>query len=100
MSEVVQIAPGEILPDAEGVLRALGRPPGAAPDERLARLLAEASALFAELAHPAGLSREVTRQEFAEVYRGEGENEPRRRWRGSTRARSGSRSSRRPWAGR
>ncbi len=76
MSEAVQIAAGEILPGAEGVLRALGRPPGAAPDERLARLLAGASTLFAELAHPVGLWREVTREEFAEIYRGVGENDP------------------------
>lgn len=74
----MHIAAEEIVPSAQGVLRALGRPPGAAPapDDRLGLLLADASALFLELARPAGLWCEVTREEFAEVYRGEGENEP------------------------
>jgi hypothetical protein len=78
VSEIVHIAAEAIVPSAEGVLRALGRPPEAAPapDERLYELLAAANALFAELVRPVGLWREVTREEFATVYRGEGENEP------------------------
>jgi len=78
VGEIVHIAAEEIVPSDEGVLRALGRPPGAAPapDERLRLLLADAAALFRELARPAGLWHEVTRDEFAGVYRGEGENEP------------------------
>ncbi len=91
MSEIVPIAAEAIIPSAEDVLRALGRPPDAgrapdsartaggatpAPDERLSRLLAAAGALFLELAQPAGLWRDVTREEFAGVYRGEGGNEP------------------------
>jgi hypothetical protein len=76
MREVVTIEVRDILPDQRSILKSQGIPSHAGPGQRVQALLAEAQALLRELAMPVGLWAGISREEFAEVYRGEGRNAP------------------------
>ncbi len=76
MRERVTIEVGQIVPEAATVQRSLGYVAGAEPDERVAKLLAEALELLAALAAPVGLLADVSTAAFATIYEGRGGNEP------------------------
>ncbi len=76
MNGPIDIPIDRIRPAAIDVLAALGRPPGAGPDERLETILRTAAEILADLARPLGVMTEVSRRQFAEIYEGAGDNEP------------------------
>jgi hypothetical protein len=74
MKTSVSIHVPEILPERSRVLRALGLPRDVSADARTESLLSEALSILAGSVSPAGLFREVTTDDFAGIYRGEGRN--------------------------
>jgi len=63
------------LPEADAVLSEQGIPEGRA-DRRIVEALAEALDLFAGLAEPAGITADVSVDEFGRIFRGAGRNAP------------------------
>jgi hypothetical protein len=76
MREIIRIPFEDIAPDAASVMEACGAVPGAEPSERLVETYEKAYALLGELAEPVGVIADITIDEFAAVYEGEGLNEP------------------------
>jgi hypothetical protein len=64
-------------PDALEVLRAEGIPDDAPVSERLRGLVDDAIERYASLVEPRGIRAEISADEFATIYRGEGNNEKR-----------------------
>jgi len=76
MRERFTIPFDRIRPERAAVLRAQGVPPEAEVPERIERLLEEALGALREEVRPTALFESVDRAAFAEVYAGEGRNEP------------------------
>lgn len=74
---ILELAAADVAPGRADVLAQIGIPEGAVVSAHIERLYAAASELFAEHVAPAGLLADIDVAEFAEVYRGEGRNEPR-----------------------
>jgi hypothetical protein len=73
---IVALSPADVAPDRTATLNQLGIPEGAEVPARIDHLLAAAAALLAEHVAPAGVLAEVTHDEFAAIYEGEGRNAP------------------------
>lgn len=76
MTLVLEFAAADARPHREAVLRQLDVPAGAALAEGVEPAWAEAAELLAGCAAPAGVLAEISAEEFGEVYRGEGRNDP------------------------
>jgi len=76
MRKILTLAPAELVPDPDRVLTGQGIPRGAEVSGRVQQLVAEAIALCASQVEGRGLWEEIPQADFAEVYRGEGRNEP------------------------
>ena len=66
----------QVVPDRALVLRHLGIPSGTQLSDRIEHLYASGTTLFAERAAPQGIAADIAPDDFAEVYRGEGQNAP------------------------
>jgi hypothetical protein len=64
----------DIIPSREDVLLNQGMPPGAEVPDRIGDLLTVALKEFESSAAPVGLIREISVEEFAPIFAGEGEN--------------------------
>ncbi|MCK4461190.1 MAG: hypothetical protein KAW46_05265 [candidate division Zixibacteria bacterium] len=73
---VVDIEAKEITPSTEDILKQQGVPPGVALDEPTLTAAREAIALWEHLSQPVGIFMEIPIREFAQVYIGDGRNEP------------------------
>ena len=71
----MEIPVEKIVPATARVLRTLGTPSGADAGPRVERLAGEALNLLRAEAAPAGIASEIDVAGFAEVYRGDGEND-------------------------
>lgn len=65
----------DVIPARDAVLENQGVPAGRALSEAVTALCSQALAVLSEVATPAGLLAEISVREFAEVYRGEGDND-------------------------
>ncbi len=74
MSQIVPVAIAELLPAPESILMQMGVPKRAIKRDRVYKLAEEAIEVFSECAEPVGLLAEIPVEEFAVVYKGEGEN--------------------------
>jgi len=74
MREFARFDAAEIIPPAEVVLHGLGLPEGPALCAPTWALLDSALKICAQWAEPRGVFEEISADEFAEVYRGEGKN--------------------------
>jgi hypothetical protein len=74
MKSRVAIRPSDILPEHSRVLHSLGMPEGASAGARIDAHLHEAFSILLSSASPKGLFMEVSIEQFADVYRGEGRN--------------------------
>lgn len=63
-------------PDRAQVLHHLGIPAATELSDRIEQLYKSGSELFAEHTEPRGIVADITPDDFAEVYRGEGQNAP------------------------
>ena len=71
---VVKLTPHEILPEKVAVLERVGIPPDQDPPEHVLEMHEKAIIELEKVAKPVGLFENVSIQEFAEIYRGEGKN--------------------------
>jgi hypothetical protein len=71
----IDITAADVTPSVEAVLLSQGIPGDVDPDERLVSLARESIATFRELADPIALLTEISSEEFATVYCGQGKNE-------------------------
>lgn len=77
MSQIIELSRTEVMPARKAILAAQGMPAGSAVPQHIADLHEAATQRLQETAAPVGILCEVTRDEFAELYQGEGRNEPR-----------------------
>jgi len=75
MRKVLNISINDIIPSVKTVLRGQGIPPHVKPDERMIRLTEEAISIFQQKAKPIGLLSEISKDEFTNVFVGDGRNE-------------------------
>ncbi len=76
MQNVIDIPANAVLPWEDAVLSALGYGRSKEPDPRTRELLNAASEQYRNLALPKGLYAASDTAAFAEIYKGEGRNEP------------------------
>ena len=74
---ILEFTPADVAPARTDVLAQLGIPEAADVSARIERLYEAAAELFTERVAPAGVLEEISVAEFADVYPGEGRNEPR-----------------------
>jgi hypothetical protein len=74
MRGIVRFPAFDCLPTAAKILAGQGVPAGRETSEPVAVSLCEARDRFMELAIPMSLASDITKEEFAAVYRGEGKN--------------------------
>jgi hypothetical protein len=77
MSEVWSFTADEVAPDRDPVFEHQGIPLDREVPARTAALLDDAKVLLRGLIHPLAVVGDISVEEFAEVYSGEGRNEPR-----------------------
>ena len=75
MREIINISPSEIKPDKKDVLKSLGVIQYDNPSKRILDLFESSEEIFYELADPKGIISDVSLQEFARIYSGNGMNE-------------------------
>ena len=76
MSGKLAISVDEVMPGKAAVLKLQGFKPGSTPNARVMAILDQALAIFGNLAEPVGIINEISVDEFAEIYSGEGNNDP------------------------
>ncbi len=76
MNEIVRFAADEMTPDGASVLAHQGIPAGARVSAKIEALRNGATALLMDVAVPVGIVAEISKEAFADVYRGVGLNEP------------------------
>jgi len=76
MGEAVTFEVSAVLPQRSTILAALGVPPEHSLSVQVEELLETAAATFRRLAAPVGLLAEISGEDFAEVFHGEGRNAP------------------------
>ncbi len=76
MSTILEFAASDVAPDRDTVLENQGIPPGSTVNSQVDELFSQAQSLFAESASPVGILAEISTDEFAAVYHGEGQNQP------------------------
>lgn len=74
MNTVMHLTVAETMPDPKDILRGQNFPEGTEPSPRVWGLLMTALQLYAELASPQGVFREIDSQDFARVYAGQGKD--------------------------
>jgi hypothetical protein len=77
MTRILKLNPETVVPPRAPVLAHQGITAGRSVSDAVEATWREACALYPELAKPVGVLREITREEFARVYRGEGRNDER-----------------------
>lgn len=73
---ILELAAAAVSPGRADVLAQIGIPEGTVVSAHIERLYSAAAELFAEHVAPAGVLADISVAEFADVYRGEGRNEP------------------------
>ncbi|UCH97470.1 MAG: hypothetical protein JSV88_11625 [Candidatus Aminicenantes bacterium] len=76
MMQIIQIPIHRIEPDPARVFQSQGIPPGTTPPKRVKELYDSAKELFLKLAAPIGIMADISSDEFAKIYPGNGMNEP------------------------
>lgn len=77
MTDVVSISASDVHPDREIALEYQGIPPGQAVPPHIQQLYDSALEAVLEAAEPQAVVCEISRDEFAQVFEGEGNNAPR-----------------------
>jgi hypothetical protein len=75
MTEIITFSTDQVAPEREDVLRHQGIPPGKFLHKEIETLCDNAFGLLSETGAPIGIMAEISRDDFAAVYRGEGRNE-------------------------
>lgn len=72
MNGIVAIPREKVIPAAEVILKSQGVSDLAASEARLRDMAGRATDIFRETAHPAGIIREISKDVFASIFKGEG----------------------------
>jgi len=75
VTTILEFTPSDVAPDREAVFENQGIPPGSTVKAHIDELFSQAAELFVETSAPVGIFGEISKDEFAMVYRGEGQNE-------------------------
>jgi hypothetical protein len=75
MKKIVNIPIDNATPTAEMVIQAQGVPRSVTPDERIVLLAQEAIAIYRAMAKPIGVIMELSKEDFEDIYSGEGRND-------------------------
>lgn len=75
MNTILEFTPYDVVPDRDAVLENQGIPPGSTVNSHIDGLYAQAGSLFSDTSEPVGMFREISKDDFATVYHGEGQNE-------------------------
>lgn len=75
MTGKVTITADRIVPEPKDVLRHQGIPIGATIKDHIGQLVAEAVEVFLRISEPAGIIKEISKDEFVQVYEGQGHND-------------------------
>jgi hypothetical protein len=75
MNQAVQWTAAEVMPEREPVLELIGVPDEDVP-EHIEALYDGAMQVLSDVAEPAGVVSEISEADFAEVYAGDGRNDP------------------------
>jgi hypothetical protein len=75
MREIVEIPSDEIIPDKIAILKSQGISKLGDLTDKVNKLCDDALKMFAELNDPIGVYAELSKEDFEEIYEGEGENE-------------------------
>lgn len=75
MRKIVDIPIDKVIPSSNAVLKDQGIPNGVTSDERITRLVEESISIYKDLSKPAGITMEITKNDFKAVYHGEGRND-------------------------
>lgn len=75
MSGILTLSPSDIRPDRETALEYQGIPPGRAVPPHIEELYTSAVERLLETAQPVGVAAEISKEDFAAVYAGEGRND-------------------------
>jgi len=75
VTTILEFTPSDAAPDREAVFENQGIPPGSTVNAHIDELFSQAAELFAGTSAPVGILGEISKDEFAMVYRGEGQNE-------------------------
>ena len=75
MQQVIKFTIDEIHPERERVLNQIGVPPKAEISEKVESTLQKSLELFDQLAQPVGKLKEISVDEFKNIFAGEGNNE-------------------------
>jgi len=74
MRDVIKMRASGIMPQQEDVLGLQGIPPDRKPPKNAVLLLQQASDIFGTCARPIGIVEDISKDEFAEVYKGQSLN--------------------------
>ena len=74
MSEIVKISIDDVLPGQEAVMSLQGIPQDKEPSENAKQLFVEAVDVFRKCIRPRGMSKDITRDDFQNVYEGQSLN--------------------------
>ncbi|MFH2034841.1 MAG: vitamin B12 dependent-methionine synthase activation domain-containing protein [Candidatus Zixiibacteriota bacterium] len=74
MKEILEFEPADLIPEIETILKKQGIPANIEPDKKVVDTLNNALEMFIDLAEPIGIIEDITREDFDDVYFGEGKN--------------------------
>ena len=75
MQKIFEFKSSQVGPDTKSILAGQGILSRSDADDRIMEILDQALEKFAELAHPVGMLKTISGDDFAEIYEGEGMNE-------------------------
>jgi hypothetical protein len=75
MRKIYNISTEKVIPSIESVLAGQGIPRSLKPDERTIKLAEEVISIYSQIAKPAGILMEISKNDFESVSIGEGRNE-------------------------
>ena len=75
MRRTIPIPPEKVVPSIDAVLKGQGIPESVNPDERTRGIAQKAISVYSDLSRPVGIIVEVSKEDFAGVYHGEGKNQ-------------------------
>jgi len=75
MRKLISISTDDTMPSADAILKSQGIPDNVKPEDRINNLAEEAILLYRKYSRPVGIVDEISKAEFEDVYRGEGNNE-------------------------
>ncbi|UCD19360.1 MAG: hypothetical protein JSU64_08080, partial [candidate division WOR-3 bacterium] len=76
MRDVLKIPVKDVIPRREESLALQGISSSKEPSDRIVKLYQNARQLFEAICRPIGVAADITKEDFARVYKGEGRNEP------------------------